>query len=80
MKIKRILQIILDRIRWNYFNDFLNIIYFYVMLFAFCQTYDMAAKEGIDYASSVFAVIFIILGIGWPIGLTVMLLHKNSKG
>jgi hypothetical protein len=49
------------------------------MLFAFCQTYDMSAKEGIDYASSVFAILFIVLGIGWTIGLTVMLLFKNSK-
>lgn len=68
-----------NRIRWSYFNDFLYIMYFYLMLFAFCQTYDMTAKEGIHYASSIFAVVFIILGISWPIGLGIMLYYRNNK-
>jgi hypothetical protein len=72
------MSIVLDRIRWNYFNDFLYIMYFYLMLFAFCQTYDMSAREGIDYASTVFSIIFIILGISWPIGLLAMLVYKNN--
>lgn len=50
------------------------------MLFAFCQTLDLTAKEGIHYVSSIIAVVFVVVGIAWPIGLAVMLYYKNGKG
>jgi len=78
-KAKLLIRTILNRIRWNYFNDFLFIMYFYLMLFAFCQLYDLMPREGTHYVSSVFAVVFVVLGVGWPIGLTAMLYIKNRN-
>ena len=72
-------KIIVNRIKWNYFNDIVYIIYFYLMVFALSQTYDMEAVEGIHYASNIFAILFLVLGGSWPIFLAMMIRMKRSK-
>ena len=71
---------LLERVKWNYFNDFLYIMYFYLTLFAFAQTYNMRPSSQASHASSFFAVLFILLSIGWVVFLWVMLSLKNSRG
>jgi hypothetical protein len=50
-----------------------------MMLFAFTQTYDMSARVGLHYASNVFAVIFLIGGVSWPVVLFVMLTWDRKR-
>ena len=75
----RYVKIVVNRIKWNYFNDIIYVIYFYVMVFGLSQTYDMEAVEGIHYASNVFAILFLILGGSWPIFLSVMIHMKRHR-
>lgn len=70
----------LNRVKWNYFNDFLYIMYFYLVMFAFAQTYDMQAKTDVHYASSIFAILFILMGVGWVVFLWVMVYLKCRDG
>lgn len=49
------------------------------MLFTFTQMHDMSVKEGIHYASNIFAVVFAIVGIAWPFALAVLLYKRNSN-
>lgn len=67
---------LLNRIRWNYFNDIVYVLYFYVMLFAFCQLRYIG--NGVVYVSDVFGVLFVGVGCVWPVGVTVMLYLKNK--
>lgn len=70
---------VVNRIKWNYFNDIIHLIYLYMMVFALSQTYDMSVDEGIHYASNVFALLFLIFGVCWPIFLAAMLCFKMDK-
>ena len=78
---RRLARIALQRIIWNYLNDFISVLYFYLVMFAFVQTYEMGSgSDSAHYASTIFAVLFIILGVGWVLFLWIMLHIKNSKG
>lgn len=54
--------------------------YFYFMFFAFCQTHTLSLKQQQNYASVIFAILFIIVGIAYLVAITIILLIKNNQG
>jgi hypothetical protein len=69
-----IIKIIINRIKWNYFNDLVYSIYFYVVLCSFAQTYDFSSRDKIDELSHILAICSIILAIFLPV-FFIYLLH-----
>lgn len=55
------------------------LMYFYFMFFAFCQTHNLATKQQ-HYASIIFAILIIILGIAYLVAISVLLIIRNNQG
>lgn len=70
----------LGRVKWSYLNDMVYFMYFYFMFFAFCQVHSISAKQQQHYASIIFAILVIILGIAYLIALSVLIIIKNNQG
>lgn len=60
-----------------------------MMMFAFAQTYNMSpshftsesstSNNDSEHASIAFAIIFIVMGVAWPIGLFIALYLRNKE-
>jgi hypothetical protein len=60
-----LIEDILVRFKWNYFNDIVYSIYFYLLLFSFSQLYEFknAIVTSFDILSLVLAFLFLVIGI-----------------
>ena len=48
-----------------------------MVMFAFAQTYNLQPGENAQYASIIFAILFMILGTVWPIVLAIGIFMKS---
>ena len=73
------LQGVVARFKWNYFNDIMYSVYFSLMLFAFSQLYELTwrADSLLDNTSIVMAFMVVFAGIAFPFGLA-WLLHREK--
>lgn len=76
----RVVQTLISRFKWNYFNDVIYSIYFSIMLFAFSQLYDLEwhSQNATDMLSIILAFVFMTLGILLPF-LLGYLLNRNEQ-
>lgn len=73
----KIVQIIVDRFKWNYSNDIVFVTYYYLTIFSMCQMLNFSEKSGFNYVSNFFSVVFILFAIAVPI-LIVLIIRSNS--
>lgn len=69
----RVVQSVIYRFKFNYLNDLLYVVYFYLGLFTFAQYLDFPGEAGYDRASSGLAVVSLVLLVLLPLLLSVYL-------
>lgn len=56
----RLAALIIDRFRYNYTNDVVFVVYFYLAVFSMTQMLSFTVRNSYNYVSNFFSVVFVI--------------------